>query len=225
MRLLVVEDEPSLRRLLAQRLREAHYSVDDCADGESAQDYLAGAEYDALILDIMLPGISGLALLRGLRAKGDTTPVLLLTARDSVGDRVEGLDCGADDYLVKPFAFDELAARLRVLLRRRSGGAASDLFRVADLEVDCARRTVTRAGVPITLSGKEFSILEYLIRNAGIVLSREKIGRHIWNYDYEGGSNVVDVYIRYLRKKLDDGFTPRLIHTVRGAGYVLREEG
>ena len=225
MRLLVVEDEPSLRRLLAQRLREAHYSVDDCADGESAQDYLAGAEYDALILDIMLPGISGLALLRGLRAKGDTTPVLLLTARDSVGDRVEGLDCGADDYLVKPFAFDELAARLRVLLRRRSGGAASDLFRVADLEVDCARRTVTRAGVPITLSGKEFAILEYLIRNAGIVLSREKIGRHIWNYDYEGGSNVVDVYIRYLRKKLDDGFTPRLIHTVRGAGYVLREEG
>ena len=224
MRLLVVEDEPSLRRLLVQRLREENYSVDDCGDGESARDYLAGAEYDALILDIMLPGISGLALLRGLRAKGDTTPVLLLTARDSVGDRVEGLDCGADDYLVKPFAFDELAARLRVLLRRRSGGAASDIFRVADLEVDCARHTVTRGGVPITLSGKEFAILEYLIRNAGIVLSRDKIGRHIWNYDYEGGSNVVDVYIRYLRKKLDNEFSPRLIQTVRGAGYVLREE-
>ena len=213
MRLLVVEDEPNLRRLLVPQLREAHYSVDDCADGESARDYLAGAEYDALILDIMLPGISGLALLRELRAAGD-----------SVGDRVAGLDSGADDYLVKPFAFDELAARLRVLLRRRSGGAASDLFRVADLEVDCARRTVTRAGVPIGLSGKEFAILEYLIRNAGIVLSRDKIGRHIWNYDYEGGSNVVDVYIRYLRKKLDDGYSPRLIHTVRGAGYVLREE-
>ena len=224
MRLLVVEDEPNLRRLLVQRLREENYSVDDCGDGESARDYLAGAEYDALILDIMLPGISGLALLRGLRAKGDTTPVLLLTARDSVGDRVEGLDCGADDYLVKPIAIDELAARLRVLLRRRSGGAASDIFRVADLEVDCARHTVTRGGVPITLSGKEFAILEYLIRNAGIVLSRDKIGRHIWNYDYEGGSNVVDVYIRYLRKKLDNEFSPRLIQTVRGAGYVLREE-
>lgn len=221
MRILVVEDEPELNRLLTKRLKSAGYSVDSCVDGRDALDHLPGAEYDALVLDIMLPGISGLEVLRRMRSASNTTPVLLLTARDSIEDRVIGLDAGADDYLVKPFAFDELLARLRVLLRRKSG-AVSDVITIADLVVDCAGCTVERAGRPVTLSSKEFAVLEYLARNSGVVLSREKISRHIWNYDYEGGSNVVDVYIRYLRKKLDEGFEPKLIHTVRGAGYVLR---
>ena len=223
MRLLVVEDEPDLNRLLKKRLEEAHYSVDACLNGADALDYLRGAEYDALVLDVMLPGISGLELLRRMRAAKNATPVLLLTARDGIEDRVTGLDAGADDYLVKPFAFDELLARLRVLLRR-AGGHTSDVLTVADLAVDCTARRVQRGGVPVALSAREFDILEYLIRNRGIVLSRDKISRHVWNYDYEGSSNVVDVYIRYLRKKLDEGRAPKLIHTVRGAGYVLREE-
>lgn len=221
MRILAVEDEPELNRMLKKRLTEAHYTVDACDDGSLAQDYLACAEYDAVVLDIMLPGISGLELLRRMREKGDRTPVLLLTAKDGIEDRVAGLDSGADDYLVKPFAFDELLARLRVMVRRASK-SVSDVFTVADLTVDCAARTVKRGETAIELSGKEFMMLEYLIRNAGVVLSRDKISRHIWNYDYEGGSNVVDVYIRYLRKKLDDGYSPKLIHTVRGLGYVLR---
>ena len=223
MRILVVEDEQAMNSLLAKQLRAAHYSVDACFTGTDALDHLLGAEYDALVLDIMLPGVSGLEVLRRMRAKGDRTPVLLLTAKDGVEDRVTGLDAGADDYLVKPFAFDELLARLRVMMRRASA-SVSDVFTVADLTVDCAARTACRGGVPVTLSSKEFAILEHLVRNRGIVLSREKISHHVWNYDYEGGSNVVDVYIRYLRKKLDDGFSKKLIHTVRGVGYVLREE-
>ena len=149
--------------------------------------------------------------------------MLLLTARDGIEDRVRGLDSGADDYLVKPFALQELLARLRVLIRRRTD-QVSDVITVADLQVDCAARTVSRGGQPIALSAKEFAVLEYLARNAGAVLSRERISNGVWNYDYEGGSNVVDVYIRYLRKKIDDGREPKLIHTVRGVGYVLREE-
>lgn len=223
MRILVVEDEPRLCELICARLRQEHYSVDSCQNGNDALDYLACAQYDLLVLDIMLPGISGLELLRRLRSQGDATPILLLTALDSISDRVSGLDAGADDYLVKPFAFDELLARIRVLLRRQFG-SVSNIYTLADLTVDCDARTVRRGDTTISLSAKEFSILEYLIRNAGTVLSRERISNHIWNYDYEGGSNIVDVYIRYLRKKLDDGFSPKLIHTVRGVGYVLREE-
>lgn len=223
MRILLVEDEPNLNRLIAARLKKEHYTVDTCLDGEAAQDCLRCAEYDGVILDIMLPKVSGLDVLRGLRQKGDRTPVLLLTAMDSVEDRVNGLDAGADDYLVKPFALDELLARIRVMLRRASGGVSS-IFTVADLTVDCDARTVCRGGESITLASREFAVLEYLIRNRGTVLSRDKIGQHIWNYDYEGGSNVVDVYIRYLRRKLDEGREPKLIHTVRGAGYVLRED-
>ena len=223
MRILIAEDQRDLNQLLKKRLKEAGYSVDACFDGAAVFDYLLGAEYDALVLDIMLPGVSGLEVLRRMRAKGDRTPVLLLTAKDGVEDRVTGLDAGADDYLVKPFAFDELLARLRVMMRRASA-SVSDVFTVADLTVDCAARTACRGGVPVTLSSKEFAILEYLVRNRGIVLSREKISHHVWNYDYEGGSNVVDVYIRYLRKKIDDGHEQKLIHTVRGAGYVMRAE-
>lgn len=223
MRILVVEDEPKLNELIVKRLKREHYSVDACLDGSEALVYLAGAEYDALVLDIMLPGASGFEVLQSLRSRRDRTPVLFLTARDTVEDRVLGLDAGADDYLVKPFAFDELLARLRVLIRR-SSGQVSNLCTLADLTVDCDARTVSRSGQSIQLSGREFAILEYLIRNSGRVLSRDKIGLHVWNYDYDGGSNIVDVYIRNLRRKLDDGFSPKLIHTVRGSGYVLREE-
>ena len=223
MRVLVVEDEPKLNDLIASRMKLEHYSVDRCFNGQDALDYILCAEYDAILLDIMLPGLDGLEVLRRLRDRGDLTPVLLLTAKDGVPDRVLGLDTGADDYLVKPFAFDELTARVRALVRRGSRSAGS-VLRVGDLAVDCQSRVVTRGGVPIVLTGKEFDILEYLVRNSGTVLSRERISRHIWNYDYEGGSNVVDVYIRYLRKKLGENGGAKLIHTVRGAGYVLRAE-
>ncbi|MCC8183020.1 MAG: response regulator transcription factor [Clostridiales bacterium] len=223
MRILVVEDEPKLNELIVKRLQMEHYSVDACLNGREAMDYLACAEYDAVVLDIMLPGANGFEVLKSIRARQDRTPVLFLTALDTIDDRVAGLDAGADDYLVKPFAFDELLARLRVMIRR-SGGHVSNVFTLADLTVDCDARQVTRGGENIPLSSREFAILEYLIRNAGKVLSRDKIGLHVWNYDYEGGSNIVDVYIRYLRKKLDEGHAPKLIHTVRGAGYVLRAD-
>lgn len=221
MRILVVEDEINLNELIVKQLKLEHYSVDSCYNGSDALDYFFCAEYDAIVLDIMLPGISGLEFLKRIRAKNDHTPILLLTALDSIEDRVTGLDAGADDYLVKPFALDELLARIRVMIRRSSGGV-SNIFTIADLTVDCDARTVSRGTIPITLSSKEFSVLEYLVRNKGIVLSRDKISHHIWNYDYEGGSNVVDVYIRYLRVKIDENFEPKLIHTIRGAGYVLR---
>lgn len=223
MRVLVVEDQPEMNALLVKQLNDAHYSVDGCLNGNDALDYLAGGAYDAVVLDVMLPGVDGLEVLRRRRAAGDKTPVLLLTARDGVEDRVRGLDSGADDYLVKPFALAELLARLRVLIRRRSD-QVSDIITVGDLQVDCAARTAARGGQGIPLSAKEFAVLEYLARNAGVVLSRERISHGVWNYDYEGGSNVVDVYIRYLRKKIDEGRDRRLIHTVRGVGYVLREE-
>ena len=222
MRLLVAEDEADLRNLLARRLEEEKYSVDACGNGEEAMDYLACAEYDGIILDIMMPKMDGLAVLRKLRDRRDPTPVLLLTARDRIEDRVEGLDLGGDDYMVKPFAFEELLARIRVMLRKKAGNASNE-YRLADLVVDTATRRVWRGGREISLSAKEFSVLEYMIMNAGIVLSREKLEQHIWNYDYAGGSNVIDVYIRYLRKKIDEGSPCKLIHTVRGAGYVLRE--
>ena len=223
MRILVVEDQPEMNALLVKQLTAAHYSVDGCLNGKDALEYLAGGEYDAVVLDVMLPGVDGLEVLRRRRAAGDKTPVLLLTARDGVEDRVRGLDSGADDYLVKPFALAELLARLRVLIRRRSD-QVSDIITVGDLQVDCAARTAARGGQGIPLSAKEFAVLEYLARNAGVVLSRERISHGVWNYDYEGGSNVVDVYIRYLRKKIDEGRDRKLIHTVRGVGYVLREE-
>ena len=221
MRLLVAEDQKDLNDIITKTLTRNHYTVDSCFDGQEALDYLDMAEYDAVILDIMMPKKNGLEVLKSLRASGNAVPVLLLTARDSISDRVTGLDAGADDYLIKPFAFAELLARIRAMLRKREG-RAQNRCQAADLTVDLDTRTVMRGNIPITLSSKEFSILEYLITNQGIVLSRDRIEQHIWNYDYEGGSNVVDVYIRYLRKKIDDGFEPKLIHTVRGTGYVLR---
>ncbi len=223
MRLLVAEDQKDLNEILTKTLIKNHYSVDSCYDGEEALSFLEMAEYDAVILDIMMPRRSGLEVLKELRRSGSSVPVLLLTARDSIQDRVAGLDAGADDYLIKPFAFEELLARIRTMLRKKEG-RAHNILQAADLVVDLDTRTVMRGSVPIALSSREFSILEYLITNQGVVLSRDRIEQHIWNYDYEGGSNVVDVYIRYLRKKIDDGFEPRLIHTVRGVGYVLKTE-
>ena len=223
MRLLVVEDEIHLQTIIKKRLLKEHYSVDACGDGLEALDYLAVSPYDAVILDIMLPGLSGIEVLKRIRAEGNRVPVLFLTARDGVDDRVKGLDCGADDYLVKPFAFEELLARIRVMLRRTTEHTTDELT-LGDLTVDLKSHQVRRAGKSVELSGKEFAMLEYLMRNQGRVLSREQIEQHVWNFDYEGGSNMVDVYIRYLRKKIDEGFEQKLIHTVRGAGYVMRTE-
>lgn len=223
MRLLVAEDERDLNRIITKKLVSEGYSVDSCFDGEEAWDCLDYTDYDGVILDIMMPKIDGMEVLRRLRKKGKDTPVLFLTAKDAISDRVAGLDSGANDYLVKPFSFDELTARIRAMLRK-SFGAVSNILTVEDLEVDTAARTAKRGGKTISLSSKEFALLEYLIRNAGIVLSREKIENHIWNFDYEGGTNVVDVYISYLRRKIDGGSDVKLIHTVRGSGYVLRKE-
>lgn len=223
MRILLAEDEKSLNRIITRRLTWDGYSVDSCFDGQEALDHLAAAEYDAAVLDVMMPHIDGFEVLIQMRERGDDTPVLFLTARDSLADKVEGLDLGADDYLVKPFEFDELMARLRVLTRRRSTSASST-YVCGDLMMDSVHHRVTRGGAEITLTAKEYALLEYLIRNKGIVLSREQIETNLWNWDYIVGSNVVDVYIRMLRKKIDADNENKLIHTVRGFGYVLKEE-
>lgn len=223
MRILIAEDEKSLNRIMAKQLKASGYSVDCAFNGEEAYELISMTDYDAAVFDVMMPKIDGFSLLKKIRKEGNSLPVLFLTARDSIEDRVEGLDIGADDYLVKPFAFEELLARIRVLIRKNSV-SKSNVITVADLTVDISSRKVTRCGKDISLSAKEYELLQYLAVNNGIVLSREKIEDHIWNYDYEGGTNVVDVYIRYLRKKIDEGFNKKLIHTVRGMGYVLREE-
>ena len=223
MRILIAEDEKSLNRIIAKQLKASGYSVDCAFNGEEAYDLISVTDYDAAVFDVMMPKIDGFSLLRKIRNEGNNLPVLFLTARDSIEDRVEGLDIGADDYLVKPFAFEELLARIRVLIRKNSV-SNSNIITVADLTVDISSRKVTRGDNDISLSAKEYELLQYLAVNKGIVLSREKIEDHIWNYDYEGGTNVVDVYIRYLRKKIDEDHDKKLIHTVRGMGYVLREE-
>lgn len=223
MRILLAEDERDLNHIIAKRLTAEGYSVDCCFDGQEAIDILSYTDYDALILDVMMPRADGYAVLRALRDKGKTTPVLFLTARDAVADRVKGLDSGANDYLVKPFSFEELFARLRAMTRT-SFGTTENVLRVDDLTLDRASQTVRRGNREISLSVKEYALLEYLMLNNGVVLSREKIEDHIWNFDYEGGTNVVDVYISYLRKKIDEGEKTKLIHTVHARGYVLRKE-
>lgn len=223
MRILLAEDERDLNEIITQKLSSEGYSVDSCYDGAEAIDILSYTDYDAVILDIMMPKADGFAVLRAIRGVKKDTPVLFLTARDAVSDRVKGLDSGANDYLVKPFSLEELLARVRAMTRK-SFGSSSNVLAVADLELDIASKTVTRGGAQIMLSAKEYALLEYLMVNKGRILSREKIEDHIWNFDYEGGTNVVDVYISYLRKKIDDGHKKKLIHTVRGRGYVIRED-
>lgn len=223
MRILFAEDEPALREVTVKRLKAEGFGVDGCRDGREALDYLDSTDYDVVILDIMMPGIDGLTVLRTLRSRGNMAPVMLLTARDAVADRVGGLDAGADDYLTKPFEFAELTARIRALLRRNSDNK-TDTASVADLTVEFSTRKVTRGGVEISLSSREFALLESLIRHKGAILSRTQLENQVWDFGFEGGSNIVDVYIRYLRKKIDDPFEKKLIHTVRGAGYTLRED-
>ena len=222
MRVLVVEDEKDLNRVITRKLKAEGYSVDSCFDGAEALDYMEMTPYDVIVMDIMMPEKNGYQVLKEMREKGNRSPVLFLTARDALEDRVKGLDLGADDYLVKPFHFEELMARIRVMLRRNHGSVSNRLA-LADLTLECDTHEVRRGEKRIELSAKEFSILEYMLRNKGIVLSREKLETHIWNYEYQGASNMIDVYIRYLRLKIDKEFEPKLIHTVRGVGYVLRE--
>ena len=221
MRILLAEDDMNLNRVIARRLRLEGYEVDAHPNGAAAFDAAKRGGYDAMVLDVMMPGMDGLAFVRALRAAGDDTPLLFLTARDAVEDRVAGLDAGANDYLTKPFAFEELTARIRALTRGR-GMPANMICRVEDLTLDMRGRSVTRGGHEIALSHREFSVLEYLMRNAGVVLTRAQIEQYIWNCEYMGNSNIVDVYIRSLRRKVDDGFELKLIHTVRSVGYILK---
>ncbi len=223
MRILIIEDEPSLLKSISRRLREEGYSVDTAEDGEDGQELIEVVEYDCIILDIMLPVINGLAVLKHIRNKGIKIPVLLLTAKDAIEDKVKGLDLGADDYLTKPFSFDELLARIRALLRRQNESKETTL-KAVDLILDTVSHTVSRGGNDIELTAKEYAILEYMLRNKGRLLTRSQIADHVWNYDFEGNSNIVDVYIRYLRKKIDDDFDSKLLHTVRGSGYMLKEK-
>lgn len=223
MRILVAEDEKHLNSIISEAMADEGYSVDSCFNGQAALDYAMGADYDVIILDIMMPKMDGIEMVSRLRAAGNSTPVLFLTARDSLSDRVGGLESGGDYYLVKPFDFKELMAVIRVMTRKYTGNR-SNVFTIADLSLDISSHTVTRAGNSIELSVREFALLEYMMRNRGIVLTREMIENNLWNYDYEGGTNVVDVYVGYLRKKMDTGFSKKLIHTVWGKGWVLRED-
>lgn len=222
MRILVADDERDLNAVISRRLALENFSVDSCYDGEEAVDYLSFAEYDCVVLDIMMPKLSGLQVLEWIRSRKKNTPVLLLTAKDAVNDRVTGLNAGADDYIIKPFSLDELIARIHAVTRRQSGNT-TNVLTAGNLVMNINTHSVTRGGVEINLSSKEFAILEYLLKNKGNVLSREKIEEHIWNYDYEGGSNVIDVYISYLRKKVDGENSEKLIKTVRGVGYIIKD--
>ncbi|HXD09327.1 MAG TPA: response regulator transcription factor [Anaerolineales bacterium] len=222
MRLLIVEDEPGVAGFLEQGLKESGYAVDVARDGSEGLEYALAVEYDAIVLDILLPKMNGLEMLSEIRAKRVKSPVLLLTASDGVDDRVRGLDIGADDYLVKPFAFPELLARIRALLRRPPL-QAGNILTMNDLEMDVAQRQVRRAGKRIELSPREFSLLELFLRHPNQVLTRTQIVEHVWNFDFYSDTNVVDVYIGYLRRKIDDGFEPPLLQTLRGVGYSLSE--
>jgi DNA-binding response OmpR family regulator len=221
MRILVVEDDTALAGFLKKGLEAEHYAVDIAPDGEEARLSVSESDYDLVALDLNLPKVDGLMVLRAVRVKKPSLPVLVMTGRSRIEDRVQALDAGADDCLVKPFSFSEFSARVRALLRRRPV-VNGLLLKVADLELNRVERTVERSGKRIELTSKEFGLLEYLLRNAGHRLTRNMIVEHVWNLSFDTGTNVVDVYINYLRKKVDEGFTPKLIHTVRGVGYELR---
>lgn len=222
MRILVVEDEKKVAKFIQQGLEEEHYAVDVAHDGEKGLQMALNENYDVMILDVMLPKISGLELIKAVRAKQKTTPTLMLTAKATTEDKVAGLDSGADDYLTKPFAFEELVARVRSLLRR-GAQEKSTILKVADLELDTVTHKAKRAGKTIELTAKEYSLLEYFMRNRDRVLSRTIISEHIWDYNFDTGTNIIDVYVNHLRNKIDEGFDPKLIHTVRGVGYVMKE--
>ena len=223
MRTLVVEDEKHLNRMISEAILDEGYSVDSCFSALEALELCECAQYDVIVLDIMMPKMDGFEFVRRIRENGCKTPVVYLTSRDSVSDKVRGLESGGDYYMVKPFDFRELIAVIHVMARK-SGDNHSNVYELADLRVDISAKQVTRGGKLIELTAKEYSLLEYMIRNKGMVLSREQIENNLWNYRYEGGSNVVNVYIGYLRKKVDDGFDKKLIHTVWGIGWVLRED-
>lgn len=223
MRILVAEDDIDLNEIIVKKLTAEGYAVDSCLNGQEALYYLGLVRYHAAILDIMMPEMDGIEAVMKLRAQGNLTPVIFLTARDTVADKVKGLDIGANDYLVKPFSFDELNARIRAATRVTSANP-TNVYSLADLTLDLESHIVKRSGTEIPLSAKEYALLEYLLLNKNKILSRQKIEDNVWNYDYEGGTNVVDVYITYLRKKIDEGYSNKLIHTVRGIGYIMKEE-
>ncbi|MBI5969666.1 MAG: response regulator transcription factor [Deltaproteobacteria bacterium] len=222
MRILVIEDEKKVSAFIKRGLEQESYAVDVVGDGIEGMHYAEMNQYDVIVLDIMLPKKSGLETLKDLKAAGIKAPVILLTARDTVDDRVKGLDIGADDYLTKPFAFEELLARIRVLMRR--GGWGAPLLKFADLTLDPASRKAKRGDMEVELTVKEYALLEYLLRNPNRVLTRTLIAEHVWDQSFDSETNVVDVYINHLRTKIDKDFSVKLIHTVRGVGYVLKEE-
>lgn len=222
MKILVVEDEKDLNSVISRHLKKNNFSVDSVFNGEDALDYLSYENYDLVILDIMMPKISGYQVIKELRTKKNDTPVLMLTAKDNIEDKVKGLDLGADDYLVKPFDFNELLARIRAIVRRKYGNISNELV-IEDLVLDLAKKTVTRNNKNIDLTAKEYEVLEYLMQNRGHILSREQIREHVWNFDYEGESNIIDVLIKNIRKKIDVESSKQLITTKRGLGYVIKE--
>jgi len=223
MRILVVEDEKKLAGFIKRALKEDGHAVDLCHDGDEAAAIMLRQEYDSIVLDLQLPGRDGLSILEDLRERSVHTPVLVLTARDTVRDRVRGLDTGADDYMTKPFSLDELRARVRVMLRRREEASSPLVLQFADVTLHLLERTVRRAAREIVLTPKEFAVLEYLMRNPGHVLRRTSIAEHVWDYNFDRQSNVVEVFVTSVRRKLEDAGEPRLIHTVRSVGYILKQ--
>jgi len=223
MKILLAEDEVDLNNVVTRYLKKNGYSVDSVLDGEEALDYLEYSEYDLVILDIMMPKVDGFEVIKKLRDKGNHTSVLMLTARDSADDKVKGLDLGADDYIVKPFDFNELMARIRAVVRRKHGNSSNKLV-IGDLILDTSEKSVTRAGKQIELTGKEYEVLEYLMQSKNRILSRDQIKEHVWDFDYEGDSNIIDVLIKNIRKKIDIEDGKQIIYTKRGLGYVIKED-
>ena len=221
MRILVVEDERDLNRIITKHLKKNNYSVDSCFDGQEALDFISYSEYDLIITDIMMPNVDGYEFIDKLRANKNNTPVIMLTAKDTLEDKIVGLDSGADDYIVKPFEFDELLARIRVLMRRNYG-LATNIIQIEEVTLDLAKKQVAKSGEIIDLTGKEYEVLEYLMKNKGSILSRDQILNHVWDYEYEGASNIVDVIIKNIRKKLDRGEGNTIIYTKRGLGYFVK---